>query len=394
MKMFFPLKSLIAMLLSLLLLDHGAIWAMPCKNSPLTDAEIAADFVLGSQNWEAYSGGNKVGILRFLSKEEYIAEAGSMDPRSILLIDELPLDIDPPFVAGIITNKKLPLYGTHVQEMFHAMNSPLVYIQDKAYIEGLKKYEKQFVSLNIEGIKALDREGSFRLRLSSHQEYEDQLLASPKAILPIDHDRSKFFVADLEKTKQLPIELVGQKAKSLASVWWPRTKDWLPKAKVISTGAWEAVKSIEVKISQEDYPFLIGLQENIERKASIRNLILSATEYLEKNFDVTEAQEILSEVKKLIRKTDISELLVREEIQQVDINLLDYLYRQVQALQSLPDAEMAFRSSNELEDSIGAGVFESSFGKIQSQMDLEFHLKNVWSSMYSFRSYNIRRHLK
>ena len=107
------------------------------------------------------------GELLFLGQTEYRMRLlkSNIPSNAILVLKEIPLDVDIPLVAGIIIGTPLTMQGTHIQIQAKMLGIPLVYVQDLS-INDLKEFSEKsgHLSLTTEESVHLEKNSKKRTR--------------------------------------------------------------------------------------------------------------------------------------------------------------------------------------------------------------------------------------
>ncbi|MGE3387212.1 MAG: PEP/pyruvate-binding domain-containing protein [Bdellovibrionales bacterium] len=306
-----------------------------------------------------YAKGFKVGrqLLRMTGAEyERMVRSEDIPPDAILLVDHLPLELDLPLVAGVITATPLNLEGSHVQVLAQKMGIPLAYV-DQAYQDLGVRPE---ISQN--GYWILRADESVWLNFSLQQPAGMHRLTA-KAALPRTFDRTETFMFAIDRVKSLKLEIVGAKLGPLAELKGSFAHVQVPSLAGVSPGYYEGFLNQAQYRGQNLRPWLAAKLKKINVKGSA---------------EVTKRE--LAEIRQAFQSAVIPHAFFRA----IFDNMGYYFY----ALDGI-----SIRTNNEIEDIIGAGVFSSAVAKKWDATELETAIRQVWGSMYTVRSYRIRQAL-
>lgn len=299
--------------------------------------------LLSSQPPKVYVYGSASGKLLHLTKQEYRrrAMAEDIDPDTILLLDEIDLEVDVPFVAGIVLMKPLTMEGTHVQVLAEKMAIPLVYIPGMS---------EEIAGQH--GLFAIDTLPYIRLAKTD--------VTRPRApitcVLPAEYPRAEgptlVSVSQISPDSPPARELVGDKFLPLA-LFASRHFDLVPRLlHSLTSRVFETY--METKLSNGR-----TLRRHIaERLAAIEG----APEEV--------VRHALAEIRGIMQSTPLG----------TDLTIVAALFK----------GKISVRSNNDVEDKLAAGLYASTVANA-NPADLEIAIKKVFASMYSYRAFKIRR---
>jgi hypothetical protein len=297
------------------------------------------------------STGIRTGKILYLSVEEYHQRVldESIEPDTILFLDDIDLEVELPLVAGVILTKALPSEGTHVQVLAEKMGIPML------FSPGLNHTDPFFTP------------GSyFSLNTSPPQIIRwPSALPAPveTAVLPEPYDRAGsayWTVAGSHaRSALLPREIVGDKFFALAR-FRSQHPELVPPIYSITAKFFETLKA-----SKNERGLSLG--KAIERTLS--------------DIETRSEEDVkvkLAHIRKTIeywRAPFSARLNTRLKLAQNE--LLG------------TSGKISVRSNADGEDLLAAGLYESKIAYGWDELDLA--ARKVLASLYNYRAYKIRR---
>jgi hypothetical protein len=385
----------LALLIALAAAPSAALASPSCKAlwSRLVVAP-AADWLarapLKPSAYQSYSTGKRAGTLRVMTLEDFKAQIDTISPDSIVVLDRLPGELDPPFVAGIITSHPLPSFGSHVQEMFRAIEAPLAYVPGAFDSPLFRNLNGTRVVVETGETAGTEGPGTLYIRQGRLAELATNRSIDGPSILPPNADRNPLQVIPWQKAQDYPELLTGQKFVPLALLRANTPAQNTPEIAAITTGAWESFKRFHLP---PHFKSSLGDRKKKTIK-SLEELIEANINAALKTKDETVVQQLLDEIRRGIDATPMSSaIFIRTaEGSHQEILIPQYLQNELRKQFGSISGTFSFRSSNEVEDFLGAGVYTSVFGRIEQVDEMERMLKQVWTSLYSYRAFQLRRH--
>ena len=347
-----------------------------------------------------YSTGTGVGKIVAMTINEFRQKGDTIPPETIVVLDQLPGETDPPFLAGIITSQPLSTRGSHVQEMFRAVEKPLVYIPN-AY-ETLKAQSGKYFKITSSEPSILSSGGSLNLKgLNTFQLWLHRRKRVRRSLLPLSGNRRFIEIVPWQDAEKFPDFIVGQKFSPMGFLRGVLPKKNTPDFVALTTGYFESFKRhtipdslrAELKIKENylhrnGYRFEEGriLPSKLSWWDNSGDTLQARIDYnmrlIRRSRDEDFIKKALAEIRLLIHKMPVS----------TETGLLNKAWEDLKDHFGDLDGLFSFRSSNDVEDYIGAGVYQSAFGPINDKEDFIKMLKSVWSSLYTYRAYQIRSH--
>jgi len=295
----------------------------------------------------------------------------SFGPHQLLVVDEFPTDLDKiPFVAGIVCSNVIP-EGSHVYFMAKKMGIPILHWPSAIHDSALRSL------LDESGVARVLEIDSNKENFSVRHASEEDLARRPKFDIP----KGKIFknynkIPTETELAEMSVEKLrlhfGE--KSAYMLWASRflSKENLPSMFPISLG------------------HFIGFQRAIQVADGVT---------LE-SFIAKTVEEIAEQPSnQLLRIKKLDEIRHRVELAEMPPSMLQPIIDQIIEQYGSIHMELRFRSSNAVEDSLGAGIFESftlaaSFGKSDAERiaEIESIIKQLWASEYSYRAFNMREY--
>tara|TARA_B100000749_G_scaffold84052_1_gene64003 strand:+ start:140244 stop:142034 length:1791 start_codon:yes stop_codon:yes gene_type:complete len=268
--------------------------------------------------------------------------------------------VDPPFVAGIILSKPLPLGGSHIEIMSNKLGIPLVYIEGSYSQSAMKKLEAS-------GNYALLDSSGQSIRISNVGVDFSSKPVTEKSAMPEKADRTRRGIVGVAGAEKLNINQIGEKFLGLAYAKKILPKHAVPRISTLLSGEWEAFKATKIEGSRE-----------------------TLGEFIERTYG-----EIESESNQAIIREKLESVRHAIVHQTKNDQFFRHLYSQVYVhygAKLRPDSRLSIRSNNDVEDLLAAGLYESVVTKSFSPESLESAIREVWASMYSYRAFQIRRY--
>lgn len=350
-----PIEILVAFLLTLFSLGgtERALGTV-CTETVATEETVEVKLPYN----EIYSEGEaRGGHFVFLTKAKYVQLASKelINSDAIIVLEDLSLAVDLPVVKGVVLSKPLKSHETHVEVLARKMKIPMVLV-DRAY----ERWPAQIDQRLSYDLKLL-RENQV---LITESKEPDRKVEKSKTLLPRKVDRRPLQVIDSSQAELYPIEISGQKFRPLAELRESISRENTPDIFSASPGFFEAFldkftyQGIKLRIIIRDYRKLISETKDENRIRHLLGLIRKA----------------MQEAKLAPGATNPFQKLSDELAQYIDNH-----------------SKISVRSNNEIEDLIGAGVFASSVAKSILPEHIEAAARKVFVSMYTFRSFMIRR---
>lgn len=343
-----------------------------------------------SANHHVFTTAHQSGVVRRMTIEEFKAQIESIDPDTILVLDRLPAELDPPFVAGIITSEPLRAFGSHVHEMLRAIEAPLIYIPGAYQSETFKDLEGKRILIRTQEDPDTRRGGEFQIETRPRAIDRHNAQRSPRqSVLPVSGKRYNQAIISWEQSPFYPEFLTGQKFVPLSRARSVLPLKSTPDIVSMTTGFAERYKIQYIPfqhfppaVVQRIMKRLRDHDRNFDVPVKLGLLIRSHLAVAMRSKDENEIREVLSDIQTSIHFTPMFPQNYDGEA----------VYKKLRQRFGNLDGPFAFRSNNDVEDYIGAGVYASSFGSLNSYQDLDHHLRSVISSLYSYRAFKLRRH--
>lgn len=299
-------------------------------------------------NAKIYSAGNgPTGRILELPKDEYRkrVESESIDPDTILIVDAIDLEVDPPLVAGIIVKTPLSIEGTHIQGLAQKMEIPLLYSKDIDLSDPFFKVPGYF-AVQTEPYSHIVR-----------TQKPIRRVAKP-SIFPREYDR---FRSSLNLISQfdpgLAREIVGGKYFDLARFQSSTNNQKLvPLIYSLPAVFYELFKKT---------PNAQGL--------TLQDFILARLQVMDSvPLEDHEIRIQLAEIRDAMATWPMPAVVSR-------------------VVNSVPfdGHRLSVRSNNDVEDLLAAGLYSSAFA--YDTAEIESALRKVYASMYTYRAFMIRK---
>jgi hypothetical protein len=318
-------------------------------NTPSTSQRLALPGAV------LYSSGVRSALkltkLSHIEYEQRVRE-DSFDPDTILLIDHLPLNLDLPMVAGIIVSSPLRLRGSHPELQALKMGIPLIYVAGAFELPDIANFN------HTSGFVTLRAGAQAQLEWNSSQ--PSTYGSTQISVLPQKTDRSAAEVVCAARANDFPLPVIGAKFFGLADLKLqvgPNLR--IPDVCSVTSGFLEKFKS--------DAQF---------RGLSLEKFLAPRIQTLLNSADETQIRQTLGEIREAIMAAELPGFFSDLE------SRLKSIYG---------NSALSVRSNNEVEDLIGAGLFTSVKVKEISAAALEKAVRAIWVSMYTYRSFRIRR---
>lgn len=299
-----------------------------------------------------------------LSESEYRgrAQSGDLPHDAILVLENLPLDVDLPLVVAVITKNPAKALYSHPQRQASSLGIPLIHSRE-VYDWALKH-------------KASSTSG-YLLKITLNQaslEYaRHETSARPlmKSVLPRNFDRTPQLIVTVDKAKNFSRELVGDKFSDLAFT-----------------------KQIEKLRS----PFFVAATSGYYERfldtygwegRSLREW----RDHTLKNIASLKGETALIQTRSLL--TDLQ--LKIQKSQPLDLSSKKSVFHRLQKdlqMHFTKDTWLSLRSNSDIESSLDtAGLFQSTKIDLSSVLSIETGFKQVAASIYFSRSFFIRQRL-
>lgn len=311
------------------------------------------------------SGEAKAATVLFLTGKEFqdALKNDSIPVNALLVLEELPLIEDLPLVSGIIVGKELSLEDTHSQRLAAKLGVVLTYLPN-AYADRplrvLSQIARSF-SLSCKGGGCL------------FQGFEAAYRAEKKvsSVLPANFDRQEKAVYSIY-TSVPPRELSGDKFFNLA-LFGQNFPNRIPDVRDLSSGYYE------------DF-----LDRYEARGRSLRALRYELNRHLEAADRIQDEEVVKLALAQFRQDVLSSRPIVSSQniFAEISQTLRDHYESQSKNKKSL----YAFRSNNDVEDLLAAGLYKSSVAQSLAPAEIERVCKNNWASLYDYRAYAIRRY--
>ncbi len=267
-----------------------------------------------------------------------------IDPDSVLILEDIDLEIDMPFVSGVILSQPLSIEGTHIQVLCEKMNIPLIYSKN-AY--------SKFNGIDNDLYATLRTIDQAHLDLTNRSHSNRNL----KSVLPKRYDRHLSDWVVSHGTNK-PREIVGDKFFPLARL----TRDGF-------TG------------SPEIYTYTASVYETFintyaYKGETLRKIIQLETRDLQHKTPQA-TKSALARIRQAFREVQLS---------------TGYTDIFAKLSNDTPiEGPLSIRSNNDVEDLIGAGLYASAKADSRKPRDLETAIRKVYESMFTYRAYSIRQ---
>lgn len=315
--------------------------------------------------------GIAVGRVLRLTKDEYIARAlkDELTPMDFIVIDEFPTELDPFPVAGVLSGTAFP-NGCHMEVLAEKMGIPLIYAEG-AYQNPEWAAIGERPGLHLFEFTSGAEKAGVRFDLGRAEVREHFRKRAKKIKLgPVDRGFTK--TLPIGETTRLGFNPYGQKlgnfnrATRLADNY-----DGLPDLMGIAEGAY--------------YRYLETVYPN--RGASFEEELAGALKRMQSSKATGEKipAELLR-IQQWFETTEIPEALLESIVSAIE--------RHYGTL----DLALRFRSSNRIEDSLGAGIYDSkrlAAAKPGTSRETRKHeiskaIRDVWKSLWTYRAYLVR----
>ncbi len=303
-------------------------------------------------------------ILRvlFLTKDEYVTQAAAdaLLPTDLIVVDEMPTEVEPQLVAGIISRTEIPALS-HLALSADRLKIPLLTDPKGETLP----YIRQFAKLESPHVLSIQPEGG------SHRLTLEPVGCADCGIPKIEKppvDRVFNGLLDLAELKKLPREvLIARFGEKIANL----------------------VHAVEVAPNPSTPTFSgvpFGVFFQFLEKAKLASFIRERLDLCEKAADKHEiVSKALQEIRESIQGNELPEEMLNEIVEMIERTTGDIF----QALR--------FRSSNDVEDRLGAGIYDSFYLPLSTTnyravrlREISRAVRSVWSSLYTFRAFQVR----
>jgi len=303
----------------------------------------------------------------FLTRERYLALAASdsLLPTDFIVVDEMPTNVDPQVVAGILSRKEIPPFS-HLAIAAAKMGIPILVSQDAAVTDLFRRHENNEVPQTVDIVPHGD---TFLVDIKSASDLGENR-RPPIAQAPVDRD-----FTDLLTRKQMerltPKVLVSRYGEKVAN---------LIRAAQNDGGSRHAIPE---KLTAAPFGIFFAYLEQAGLAKAVARL-LAPCEKDPSNHALVARN--LEQIRNAISANEIPREMLLEiaaAMEQTGGNLF---------------RNWRFRSTNDVEDSLGAGIYSSFFLPRTKHAHREARLeeisqaiRSVWSSLYTFRAFQVRR---
>lgn len=336
----------------------------------------AQELVVPSDNITQAVG--RPGGLVFMDKKAYseAAEAESIRPDSILVLDEIDPQIDLPLVAGVILGRPLPLKGTHIEISADKLRIPLVVADLGLHRSDLKSLEEHVVVLDSSA------PGKFSLRESGPFDSWPPRRAQIPRPLQLKNrmtpqQRFQSYVATPKRDQVFRLTGLGEdwEMDLLGS-------KYTPLADLVRQGNRNAQDVAALTaLFYEDFMAQFEYQ-GISLADHIQSLNRSEASMSEQDL-----RSKLQFVREAILKSTPSGPWGKQMMDSV----YEVLKNEFPTGDNKAPTPWIVRSNNDFEDLITQGLFASHRVKTDSVAGLLATIQSVFASMYTYRSFVIRR---
>jgi hypothetical protein len=306
----------------------------------------------------------------FFKKEQYIeaVKKNEIPLASIIIVDELPLSEDVPYVSAIIIGKDLLLEATHIQVLAEKMGIPIIVSPHAIENSELKKLSADFKSFEL-----VCKNSNCSISGSS-----TPFIFQPKiqSVLPKNFNRNTRKLYSLETDRYLgraPRELSGDKYFELMGfkMAFPHR---VPDISSVSSGYFESFLNTFEFGNHTMRRHFLDLNRDL-------NLAKDA-------HDEIKIKELLEEFQNKI----LTCTTTHSRLDTFDDILLELKEHYESILEKNKDIPFSIRSNQEVEDLIAAGLYKSVFARQFNRKEFEKNIRLSWASLWDYRSFNIRRY--
>lgn len=303
--------------------------------------------------------------------------AGTLGPRDLIVVDQFPADMSSiPPVAGILTGTALPV-GSHAADLTNQRHTPVVHIPNATTDPAVLALRDSQVPgkkrvLEVDLISVEGQGGTFRFRDATPEE----LSARPVVKLPkgkIDKEFTKIETVE---------EMMTQDRETLRRRYGEKTASLVWSFKSIPEGSRPVILALPIGLffkflNEAEYIGGQSLGDFITAKMA------KVTEV--KDSSPETARGLLIEIQSAIKACKIPPVMMEEIVTHMRARF-GHIFK-----------ETRVRTSNAIEDSLGAGVFESRTLDEATHSDearrlgeIEDEIKAVFASEYDPTAFFIR----
>lgn len=331
--------------------------ALATKPTGLTQMPLQAGLIY-------VEGSVRANNVIFLKRNEYIdmVKQDSIPTDAVIVLDEIPLEVDLPLVSAIIVGKELSLGGTHIQMLAEKLGIPFIVSSSFVSSNEARRFVEEF-----KGFELYCETGNCTITGAPTR---FATVAKVESVLPLYANRYERDLLNVNNLLELTSrEIVGDKYYSLME-FKKRFPDLVPDIAVLTSGFYERFLDYYVANGE----LLRLTQSHLERKLERAN----------KSQDEDSIKSALEEMKNAILNSRPyrSDKDVFSEATQKVIN---YYGKRAKH-------KFSIRSNNDVEDLLATGLYKSTAVKEVSSETLSTALRQVWSSLYDYRAYSIRRY--
>lgn len=297
--------------------------------------------------------------IRFLNEVEYrqLVKKKGILMNTVLVIERLPLDVDLPVVAAIVTRDPLRSAFSHPENQAAALEIPIwtsISLFEK--VKNLQKNSNQYVQISHVG-------SEYFVRIHRGQL---PVVKSKLSVLPLDYNRSARELIEVDDPRAMVREIVGDKFADMAA------NRFLDKSRPdiigMTSGYFES--------------FLDSFGVSGVSLRELRFKMLQEMNHVE--MTDTDVEAVLSRFRDQIKKV--------EPLPGANPSLNELFFALQGRFPGLVD--FSFRSSTDIEGVLNtAGLFSSFRVNLKSEGSLKRLFQDVLIAMYSPRSVQIRRRM-
>ena len=345
-----------------------------CSAAPaFAQTEYTID--LDTESKVVVAGEITAGQILFLTQQEYIERfhKNQLRPIDLVIVQDFPTELDSFPLAGVVTNSPVQ-ENCHMASQAEMIRIPLIKIKDAFSNPVLRSLNGQIVSFRVDG--------------AQKKIWIQTGLSEAEAV--------KIFQSRFQPIRVRPYTNVYRKIQPLSEV---------PPDQIVHYGhkLENRFRASEGKAGDSGFPDTIGVPEDIDRFISESVTIQTADGSTLILRDAVLKQ--ISKMKELgMFSPEVPRLL--QEIQswfdqvEDDSQIMQPLITQIEARFKARGgifAALRFRSSNRIENLLGAGVYRSIFLKANELVGRDVRIKQIWNayrevlkSKYSFNAYLLR----
>lgn len=296
-----------------------------------------------------------------LSEYRAAVASESVPPDAILVMERIDTSLDLPFVVGLLLGKPLTVEGTHIELQAQKLGVPFAVLPGIYLDAKVRSISRQ------EGRRRLQvtSEGNIRFLEVQDGQAEDVMSSVLPRLTPFVSAGYVYSFDTGETHRRFPLEWVGGKARPLLDLRASGVDD-VPRMAWISPNFYlDFITGFGVRG--------VGLSQWIERL--LTDVDILTTEQLKQRLA-------------FLRHA----FLVAKPLDGHPGQIFHWAYQRLRSvLRFNQKDQLSIRSNNEFEDYIAQGMFDSLVTGDVSESSIELAIRKVFSSLYSFRAFQIRQ---